>query len=741
MTPAVARIITDVALDREFDYCIPAEWAGRVKIGSVVWVPFGRRRARGFVTGLLERSDYPNLKAIESVAGDLPLFDEQMLRLARWIADYYAAPFENAIAAILPAAVRREGAKFKEQQVATVCAEAAPTAEEESALLKKSPRQSAAWTLLKERREMTAAALAEETGVSLEGLRSLEKRKWIALGKGVVRRNPHSLLTILPTVAPALMEEQISALVAIREEMAAPQPKVLLLHGVTGSGKTEVYLAAIQSALDAGKGAIALVPEIALTPQTMERFRGRFGETVAVLHSHLSDGERHDEWQRIAAGKARVVVGARSALFAPVKPLGLLVVDEEHEPAYKQDESPRYNARDVAVMRGRFEGCAVVLGSATPSLESYRNAREGKYRLVKMLKRVDRCVMPSVRVVDMRIETEKAGVAHLLSRDLVEAIRQRLVQAEQTMLFLNRRGYATTVMCPVCGHTETCSSCSVKMTYHKSSELMMCHVCGVVRPVPSTCGNPECRAPNIKMAGVGTQRVEAAVKKIFPKARVVRMDSDTTGAKDSHAQILGQFRRGDIDILIGTQMIAKGLDFPNVTLVGVIYADLSLQMPDFRAAERTFQLLTQVAGRAGRGDVPGEVLIQTYAPFHPAVQSSRNADYDTFFDQEIEMRREMRYPPFTRLTTVLFKGEAELEVDAVSKAFAAQLKAVLPASVRLTGPAPAPLAKAKGMHRAQLMLWAVAAREYVAPLRGLLKTIKVPKGITVSVNVDALSLM
>lgn len=741
MSPAVAKVITELALDREFDYLIPAELQGRVQVGSVVWAPFGRRRARGFVTGLADHSDFPNLKSIESVTGDLPLFDEQMLRLARWIADYYAAPFESAIAAILPAAVRRAGAKFKEQLVATVRGDVVPSAEEEAALARKSPRQAAAWEMLKARNEMTVAALAEETGVSPAGLRSLEKKGWLALAKGVIRRNPHAPMTMLPTVAPPLMDEQTAALAVIRAEMAAPKPGVVLLHGVTGSGKTEVYLAAIQTALDAGRGAIALVPEIALTPQTMERFRGRFGETVAVLHSHLSEGERHDEWQRIAAGQARVVVGARSALFAPVRPLGLLVVDEEHEPAYKQDEAPRYNARDVAVMRGHLEGCAVVLGSATPSLESYRHARAGKYRLAKMRKRVDRCVLPDVRVVDMRIETEKAGAAHLLSQDLVEAIRLRLAQGEQTMLFLNRRGYATTVMCPVCGHTETCLNCSVKMTYHKQSELMMCHVCGVVRKVPVLCGNPECKTPNMKMSGIGTQRVEAAVKKIFPKARIARMDSDTTGAKDAHAQILGQFRRGDIDILIGTQMIAKGLDFPNVTLVGVVYADLSLMMPDFRAAERTFQLLTQVAGRAGRGDVPGEVLIQTYAPFHPAVQSARNADFDTFFDQEIELRREMRYPPFTRLTTVLFKGPDEAAVAAASQEFAAQLKAKLPPAVRLTGPAPAPLAKAKGQHRAQLMLWAAAAREYVPALRALLKAFKAPKGVGLVANVDALSLM
>ena len=741
MPPSVAKIITEIALDREFDYRIPDALRAQVRVGGVVRVPFGRRRARGFVVGLADRSDFPDLKAIEAVVDGPPLFDEPMLRLARWIADYYAAPFESAIAALLPAAVRREGARFKEQLVARVREDAAPSPAEEAAGAKRSPKQAAAWALLKERREATAAALEAETGVSPAGLRSLEKKGWIALEKGVIRRNPHERMAVLPTTPPPLMDEQAAALAAIRAEMAAPKPGVVLLHGVTGSGKTEVYLAAIQTALDAGRGAIALVPEIALTPQTMERFRGRFGDTVAVLHSHLSDGERHDEWRRIAAGEARVVVGARSALFAPVRPLGLLVVDEEHEPAYKQDEAPRYSARDVAVMRGHLEGCAVVLGSATPSLESYRHARAGKYRLVKMTRRVDRRVMPAVRVVDMRVEAEKAGGAHLLSQELIEAVRLRLAQGEQTMLFLNRRGYATTVMCPVCGHVETCPHCSVKMTYHKQAETMMCHVCGGVRPVPARCGNPECRAPNVKMAGVGTQRIEAAVRKIFPKARVARMDSDTTGAKDAHAQILGKFRRGDIDILLGTQMIAKGLDFPNVTLVGVIHADLSLQMPDFRAAERTFQLLTQVAGRAGRGDVPGDVLIQTYAPFHPAVQSARNADYDTFFDQEIEMRREMRYPPFTRLTTVLFKGLDEAAVNAGAGDFAARLKAKLPPTVRLNGPAPAPLAKAKNHYRVQLLLFAPSAKDAGPVLRRLLKEFKAPRGVAVSANVDALSLM
>ena len=740
MAPGVAKVVVDVALDREFDYRIPAELRGRVGIGSMVRVPFGRRWARGFVTGLQEKSDYPELKAIESAADGPALFDGRMLKLARWIAEYYAAPFESAIAAILPAAVRREGAKFKERYVARALEGKGPTEEEAEGFSRRSPKLAAAWALLKERGEETAAKLGEETGATLEGLRRLEKRGWIEVAKGVVRRDPHARMTVLPTTAPPLMEEQAAALGAIREEMGSAKPGVVLLHGVTGSGKTEVYLAAIQSALDAGKGAIALVPEIALTPQTMERFRGRFGETVAVLHSHLSDGERHDEWRRIAAGQARVVVGARSALFAPVRPLGLVVVDEEHEPAYKQDEAPRYNARDVAVMRGYMEGSAVVLGSATPSLESYRNVREGKYRLAKMEKRVDRRTLPTVRVVDMRTEAEKAGGAHLLSQELIEAVKLRLMQGEQTMLFLNRRGYATTVMCPACGHTETCPNCSVKMTFHRETDLMLCHVCGEVRKVPQACSNPDCGSPTMKMSGVGTQRVEAAVRKIFPHARVARMDSDTTGAKDSHAQILGKFRRGDLDILVGTQMIAKGLDFPNVTLVGVILADLSLQMPDFRAAERTFQLLTQVSGRAGRGDVPGEVYIQTYAPFHPAVQTARRADYETFYDQEIEMRRELGYPPYSRLTTVLFKGKDEAETGRCAQAFADALAAGLPPGVRLTGPAPAPLAKAKGYHRAQFMLRSAAARDYVPALRALLGSFRGPKGVTISANVDALSL-
>ena len=560
--------------------------------------------------------------------------------------------------------------------------------------------------------------------------------------KGVIRRNPHSQMKLLPTFAPPLMEEQTAALAAVRAEMAAPKPGVVLLHGVTGSGKTEVYLAAIQTALDAGRGAIALVPEIALTPQTMERFRGRFGETVAVLHSHLSDGERHDEWQRIAAGKARVVVGARSALFAPVRPLGLLVVDEEHEPAYKQDESPRYNARDVAVMRGRLEGCAVVLGSATPSLESYRNARAGKYRLAKMLKRVDRCVMPNVRVVDMRIETEKAG-------------------ARASALAGSGRGHSPA---PVAGRADHAVPEPPRLCHHRDvSPVRPCRNLRRLQcqndlsqavgadDVPCLRPNPAGARP-VRQSGLPRAQHQD-VRRRHAARRGGRPEDLPQGA---HRPDGLRYHRGEGCPCEDSGPVParrhrhpdrhpddrQGLDFPNVTLVGVVLADLSLMMPDFRAAERTFQLLTQVAGRAGRGDVPGEVLIQTYAPFHPAVQSARNADYRHV------LRPGDRDAPGDALSALHAPDHGPVQeqgstaaVDAVSKEFAAQLKAQLPESVRLTGPAPAPLAKAKGFYRVQLMLWAVAAREYVPALRALIKGFKCPKGLTLSVNVDALSLM
>jgi primosomal protein N' (replication factor Y) len=516
-------------------------------------------------------------------------------------------------------------------------------------------------------------------------------------------------------------------------------PRATLLYGVTGSGKTEVYLQAIAQLLQRGQGAIVLVPEIALTPQTVERFVGRFGDRVAVLHSRLSAGERHDEWHRIREGRAAIVIGARSAVFAPVRKLGLIVVDEEHEPSYKQEEAPRYNARDVAVMRGHMEGCAVVLGSATPSLESWANARAGKYRLARLPERADNRKLPAVRVVDMRQETERTGRANVLSQALVEAVRLRLDRGEQTILFLNRRGFATSLLCPHCGYVANCDQCSVACTYHRSDDRLRCHICGGSRAAPTRC--PSCRDPAFRFAGVGTQRVESVVARCFPRARLARMDADATSRKDAHGRILGDFRIGKTDILIGTQMIAKGLHFPNVTLVGVVCADLSLHMPDFRASERTFQLLAQVAGRAGRGEVSGEVIVQTYTPTHAAIQAARRQDFEGFCEQEIESRRELSYPPFTRLMCVTLKGPAEERVAFSAAALARRLRPALAAGVILSEPCPAPLARAKGQYRYQLLLRGRSPSAIMRPVRAALAELKLPDRVAVAVDMDAMSLL
>lgn len=737
--PRVARVITGLALNREFDYLIPDKLQDTLRLGSRVLVPFGRRSIHGFVTAILDSSDFPGkLRPVSAVSSSVPLFDEKMLRLARWMSDYYAAPFEDAVAATIPAAVRHPSADFRRRLAATRRPEVQPTEEELAVLARRSPRAAEAWKRLVPGVPSPLVDLMRETSVSRESLKTLEKRGWIAIGEQIELRTPRAL-DVLPSTPPPLSDDQRAALDAVAEEAAKPHPGVILLHGVTGSGKTEVYLSAIRRALDAGRGAICLVPEIALTPQTMERFRGRFGNQVAVLHSHLSDGERHDEWQRIASGEARVAVGARSALFAPVRSLGLIVVDEEHEPAYKQDESPRYHARDVAVMRGHFENALVILGSATPSLESFQNSKTGKYRLVRLPKRIDNATLPDVRIVDMRVEKEKQDGFRLFSEELCTAIHDRLARAEQSMLFLNRRGFATTVMCPECGEVAACANCSVHMTYHKTSDDLVCHVCGDRMPAPKQC--PHCGAGTIKMSGFGTQRLECIAQKLFPHARIQRMDSDTTSAKDAHERILSSFRRGDIDILIGTQMIAKGLDFPNVTLVGVISADSSLQIPDFRSAERTFQLLTQVSGRAGRGDVHGEVFFQTFSPFNPAIQCAVHADMESFFEQEIEIRRLFAYPPFSHLSVALVRGPVPSDVDACAGELAARLKAMLPDTVSVKGPAPAPLAKAKGLYRAHLMVMAPAARDYVPAIRAIQQHFKPPKNVTLSFDIDAQSLL
>ena len=736
----VAKVIVEIALNREFDYEIPAAIEEKVELGSVVEVPFGKRFTRGYVIGLADGSDRKKLKRIQRVVGDKPLITPNILGLARWMSSYYVAPIENAVRTMLPSAVRRHGAGFKER-LHVVPEPKAHVESQRFALREKSARRSAVLDVLLEGEEMYLQDLVSAAKTTAATVRKLAQEGFVRVAARAELRNPLAGHKVVRTGALELMEQQQEAMRIIRGSMDTLAPPVVLLYGVTGSGKTEIYLQSIEHGLQQGKGAIVLVPEISLTPQTVDRFRSRFGDRIAVLHSALSMGERHDEWHKVRDGKVQIVIGARSALFAPVSNLGLIVVDEEHEYSYKQEESPRYHARDVAVMRGHLEGVSVVLGTATPSLESMRNVQCGKYGVAPMPHRVDHRRMPVMRIVDMRAEAAREGRINVLSRDLMVAMQGRIERREQTILFLNRRGFSTSVTCPKCGHVITCENCSIPMTYHRNREILCCHLCGARGMVPSACPAPDCRDPEFKYSGIGTQRVELVVQKLFPRAVVRRMDADATTKKGSHGRILNAFRKGEIDVLVGTQMIAKGLHFPNVTLVGVVFADTALHMPDFRASERTFQLLTQVAGRAGRGDVMGEVFVQTFTPHHSAVQAARQLNYDMMFDQEVEFRRELSYPPFTHLVCITLSGPSEQLVELTCRELMRQLRPLLSEAVISSDPAPAPIERVKRMYRFQLMLRAPRTKEITTPLRRVLDGFAWPKDVKHIVDVDALSLM
>ncbi len=739
-TGPIARVVVDLSLDREFDYRVPSRLRGQIVAGSQVVVPFGPRTVEGFVLGFRERSEFADLKEIRGLAKSEPLLSPELMELAKWMADYYVAPIEDAVRTVLPGAVRKKGAMHKKQ----LFAHPGPGAAEETVLAdlrKRAPRQAATLDILLAAGRMLVADLTRAAKAPHATLRAMEASGLLVIEEGEQSRDPLSGHTFLPTRPLPLNPEQAAALDLIRNGLDHEHPKVILLHGVTGSGKTEVYLQALHHALALGKGAIVLVPEISLTPQTVERFRGRFGGGLAVLHSHLSDGERHDEWHRVRRGEARIVVGARSALFAPVHNLGLIVVDEEHEGTYKQEKSPRYHARDIAVLRGHRLGATVVLGSATPSVESLVNARNGKYTLARLDARADDRRLPALRVIDMRHERHE-GKPVLFSNALVEAIRLRLVRAEQVILFLNRRGYANHLCCPACGHIPECPDCSVALTYHKRLGYLRCHFCGHAERVPDACPLPECGEPDWKFIGTGTEKVESTLSRLFPKAVLRRMDSDTMTSKHAYHDVLGAFRRGEIDILIGTQMIAKGLHFPNVTLVGVINADSTLHMPDFRAGERAFQLFTQVAGRAGRGDVAGEVILQTHTPTHPAIQAARRGDFDGFIDEEIEARRELGYPPFQRLVCVHIRGDDERAVERAATELHAALEGRVDRDrVQIPPPCPAPIARIQRQHRWQIVVRTPSVKAFTHPFRSVLATLKLPRGVKVLVDVDALSLL
>ena len=747
----VARVTLDVAVRREFDYLVPEELEPSVHEGTRVKVPFGPREVMGVVTAVLDESPHGNLREIIKTVGGQALVTPPILRLVRWIADYYCCAPEIAMKAVLPDAVRKEEEGWRER----LYVRALPQHGEPPKLTK---RQEDLWTIVEEWRELPLQELVRLAGTTSATIRKLEDKGLVSIAPQISERDPYAKEHILPTQPLELNAQQATALESIVDSMerlakrdddeAKPVgDNVFLLHGVTGSGKTEVYLQAIAHALGQGKGAIVLVPEISLTPQTVERFKARFSQgpqqtLVAVLHSHLSAGERHDEWHKIRQGRARIVIGARSAVFAPVEPLGLVIVDEEHEHSYKQEEAPRYNARDLAVVRGQQEGAAVVLGSATPCMESYHNVQRKKYGLLSLTERVDNIQMPIVRVIDMRSAARKEKGVGIFSPQLREAILQRLEKNEQVMLFLNRRGWSSSLQCPECGFVAECPNCSVSLTYHRAAQQLMCHICGHIEAAPKKCPQTECGNVAIRFSGLGTEKVEAALEKGFPSARVKRMDSDTLKRKEDYRRILGDFRTGKIDILVGTQMIAKGLHFPNVTLVGIIHADLSLHIPDFRAGERTFQLLTQVAGRAGRGEVEGEVYVQSFTPFHPAIQYARRHDYVGFYEQEIEFRQQLNYPPVGRVALLTLRGRSEDRVKFVADHLRREMDTVAKelGEVVVAGPAPAPLLRAENFYRYQIMLRTSRMPQLSRKLSALRETFQIPEDLRLVIDIDPMSL-
>jgi primosomal protein N' (replication factor Y) len=739
VTNSIAKIVVDLALDREFDYRIPSHLAQEVRVGSRVVVPFGRTRTRGYVVGLADSSRFDRLKEIAEVVGNKPLLGDKILELTRWMAKYYCCAVELAVKCALPEVVRKAKISWKERQFVRA-GKISP--QDFQNLQKRAKKQAKVLEILRGSEGMFVSKLLTLANTDASTVKRLAEKGFVEVSERTEERDPFGGEIFLPTEPLRLTPEQQRALDLCKAAIDSPQ-KPVLIRGVTGSGKTEVYLQAIEYALRQGKDSIVLVPEISLTPQTVERFRARFPQQqITVLHSHLSAGERHDQWHKIRDGQSHIVIGARSALFAPVQALGLIVVDEEHETTYKQEETPRYNARDVAVMRAKIEGAAVVLGSATPSLESFYNAQRGRYSLATLSQRVDQKKMPLIRIVDMRQEAIRAKGLHVLSRKLRDAIEARLAKKEQVILFLNRRGYATHLFCPKCGYVAKCKNCCVSLTYHRKAQQLLCHLCGHVAGVPDRCPNPECRDPAIRYSGMGTEKVEAAIQAAFPKSRVHRMDSDMMTRKTLYREVLGAFRVGKIDILVGTQMIAKGLHFPNVTLVGIIYADMALHLPDFRAGERTFQLLVQVAGRAGRGDVEGEVIVQSFTPFHPAVQYARQHDYLGFYDQEIDFRRELRYPPVTRLVCVTVRSPSENKAQFVAASLAKELdKQMAGQHVLMSGPTPAPLARIQNQYRFQIMLRTEQITRLTETLGTVVSAFKTPDDVAIAVDVDPISLL
>jgi primosomal protein N' (replication factor Y) (superfamily II helicase) len=763
----VAAVIVDVPTmqtDKEFDYLIPDEWVGKIVPGMRVIVPFGPRKVQGVVVRLKPTSTVKNLKKISEPMDLSPVLNKELLQLGEWLTEHTLCFKISAYQAMLPAAmkakyekklvlVNREGINqlpvelqqwfndrteisWKEadqrnwlstlqtavsigtfevvydvkdkarkkiekhyllshptdelKRIMDTFSKHAKKQREVLEFLLKSPETS--WTM----KELTTAC---QTSTSV--VQELVKKGILQEKEVEVYRDPYQHHSFEKTYPLPLTDQQQKAISPILSSIENGDHRTYLLYGVTGSGKTEIYLQAIQRVLEQGKEAIVLVPEISLTPQMVHRFKGRFGDDVAVLHSGLSIGEKYDEWRKVQRKEVKVVVGARSAIFAPFENIGIIIIDEEHETSYKQEENPRYHARDVAIYRGKFHGCPVVLGSATPSLESFARAQKNVYHLLTLSKRMNDRSLPDVSIVDMREELRK-GNRSMFSTLLFEKLQDRLEKGQQTVLFLNRRGYSSFVMCRDCGSVMQCPHCDISLTYHRVTNQLKCHYCGFETTVPGVC--PECGSEHIRYFGTGTQKVEEELGKLLPHARVIRMDVDTTSRKGAHERLLSQFQEGKADILLGTQMIAKGLDFPNITLVGVLSADTMLHLPDFRASEKTFQLLTQVSGRAGRHELQGEVVIQTYTPEHYSIELAGEQNYNDFYQKEMVMRKMGRYPPFYYLALIHVIHEDLMKVISVCEKITSYMKTQLSEEAIILGPTVSPIPRINDRYRYQCLI-------------------------------------
>lgn len=796
-----------------FTYSLPQQYAGHLQVGMRVLAPFGRRQITGYVVGFPHSAPEQQIKEITDVLDAEPLFDEADLRFYQWIAAYYHYPLGQTIRTALPSGLSIEyiaalsitdqgrlaaaGPSLPAQAVAVLQALAGPGTLSLKSLEKRVGRQGLAYSVrvlqeqgfiisaqtkkcasvgikkgkwfspaegasadgLKAKQKEIFCCIAQSAPVSMTQLRehfglcaaqltALEKKGLLSIEeRECFRRPPGEERTFIEPVH-ALTPDQQQIVTQLQEPLEKKAFYPLLLHGVTGSGKTEIYLNVMACVMREGRQCLYLVPEIALTAQLYDRISSRLQVPIAMLHSSLTDAERYDAWRMIRRGQVQVVVGARSALFASFKNLGAIIVDEEHDSSYKQDDQLRYNARDLAIVKARDAGCMVILGSATPSLESYANAQNKKYAFAELPRRVENRALPQVTIVDMKVEgalqKKKMGV---LSRRLREAIAGRLAAGQQSLLFLNRRGFAPTYLCRQCGHTFSCPNCSVSLIHHRSERRLTCHYCDFFIAVPQQC--PSCEGMFLDPLGWGTERLEAELQQIFPKARIARMDRDTTARRGATHAILRDIHHGRVDILIGTQMVVKGYHLPGVTLVGVICADQSLNIPDYRSAERTFQLLTQVAGRAGRGEVPGEVIIQAYNPDHYSIRCASSHDYRGFYDMEVRFRRDLKYPPFAKLVNIRFEGTNGHAVEALAQQIGAYCRKMCQtgpdtATIEVLGPAKAPWEKMKGRYRYQMLLKGSGSQALKAcAARAIQEHAEAMKrsGVKVIVDVDPIMLM